>query len=116
MIFIQDSLLTIHDNHSVLKLFTGFAIAAFIAWKLTVSKAINKAPIPATPKTHQLMVIRYAKLCNHLFITHQATGNAMHDAMNTSFKNSFESICVTCVTLAPSTLRIPISFVRCSAV
>ncbi len=32
--------------HSVLKLFTGFASAALIAWKLTVSKVIMSAPKP----------------------------------------------------------------------
>jgi len=31
-------------DHSVLKLFTGFAMAAFIAWKLTVSRVITNAP------------------------------------------------------------------------
>ncbi len=42
-------LFTIHDSyyHSVLKLFTGLAIAALIAWKLTVSNVIIKAPKPA---------------------------------------------------------------------
>ena len=51
-----------HDNifilfsmllHSVLNDFTGLAIAALIAWKLTVNKAINNAAIPATTNTHQ---------------------------------------------------------------
>ena len=42
--------------YSVLKLFTGFAIAAFIAWKLTVINAINKARIPAIANTHQLIL------------------------------------------------------------
>ena len=44
--------------YSLLKLSTGLAIAAFIAWKLTVSNAIINAPTPATTKTHQLTVIR----------------------------------------------------------
>ena len=38
-----------HILHSVLKLFTGFAIAAFIAWKLTVINVIAIAT--ATTKT-----------------------------------------------------------------
>ena len=33
--------ITIRVFYSVLKLFTGFASAAFIAWKLTVAKAIK---------------------------------------------------------------------------
>ena len=38
--------------YSVLKLFTGFAIAAFIAWKLTTNIVINNEPIPAAAKIH----------------------------------------------------------------
>ncbi|MEP6465750.1 MAG: hypothetical protein ABJB05_05575 [Parafilimonas sp.] len=38
--FIHDSRLIIHVDYSLLKLFTGFAIAAFIACRLTVIKAI----------------------------------------------------------------------------
>ena len=44
-------------DHSVLKLFTGFAIAALIDWKLTVINAINKATVPANAKTHQAIFI-----------------------------------------------------------
>lgn len=40
-------------DYSVLKLFTGFAIAAFIAWKLTVTNATMQAAIAAMPNTHQ---------------------------------------------------------------
>ena len=45
--------------HSVLSDFTGFAIAAFIAWKLTVSKAIKIAITPAIKNIHQLIIILY---------------------------------------------------------
>ena len=38
------------------KLFTGFARAALIDWKLTVIKAIKTAPSPATANIHQLML------------------------------------------------------------
>jgi len=38
-------------NHSVLKDFTGLAMAAFIAWKLTVIKVINNAANAAIAKT-----------------------------------------------------------------
>ena len=47
-------------GYSVLKLFTGLAIAAFIAWKLTVHRAINIAPAPAAKNIHQLIEIRYS--------------------------------------------------------
>ena len=43
--------------HSVLKLFTGFAIAAFIACKLTVNTAMNIAINPANAKIDQLVLI-----------------------------------------------------------
>src|SRR5437762_13248890 len=44
-------------SHSVLKLFTGFAIAAFIAWKLTVISAINNVNNPHAAKSHQLIPV-----------------------------------------------------------
>ena len=46
--------------YSVLKLFTGFAIAAFIAWKLIVTNAITSASITAIRNIHQLISTRYA--------------------------------------------------------
>ena len=52
-------------THSVLNDFTGFVIAAFIAWKLTVTSAINIAAAPAKANAVQPMGIRYAKSCNH---------------------------------------------------
>jgi hypothetical protein len=39
-------------GYSVLRLFTGFAIAAFIAWKLTVITVISNAPHAAAAKIH----------------------------------------------------------------
>lgn len=103
-------------HYSLRKLSTGLATAAFIAWKLTVSNAINKAETPASTNIHQLIFIRYAKLCSHLFIDQYDKGNAMMHAIKTSFINSLESILVTCGTDAPSTFRMPISLVRFSAV
>ena len=44
--------------HSVRKLFTGFAIASLIAWKLTVSNVISNAPMPEIRKTHNEMFVR----------------------------------------------------------
>jgi len=41
----------ISEIHSVLKLLTELAIAALIARKLTVAKAINKAKMPASANT-----------------------------------------------------------------
>ncbi len=48
-------------HYSLLKLFTGFAIAAFIAWKLTVISAITSAEIPAIANTLQLIETLYSK-------------------------------------------------------
>ena len=44
-----------HLYYSVLKLFTGFAIAALIAWKLTVINAIKITNNPAAANNHQLI-------------------------------------------------------------
>ena len=60
-----NSLLTIDIDYSVLKLLTGLAIAALIAWKLTVNKVISNAPPIATAKIHQLISARYSYFCNH---------------------------------------------------
>ena len=43
------------SHYSLLKLFTGFAIAALIAWKLTVNMVSSNTPIPAAAKIHQDM-------------------------------------------------------------
>ena len=99
-------------NHSVLKLLTGFALAAFIAWKLIVAKAITTASNPAAKNIHQLILIRYAKSFNQLCIMYDATGVAITRDIKTSFTKSFESINTMFDTDAPSTLRMPISFVR----
>lgn len=44
--------------HSLRKFFTGLDRAAFIAWKLTVIKAMSKAAAPAAINIHQLILIR----------------------------------------------------------
>ena len=49
---IHDSRFTIDVHHSVFKLFTGLATAAFIACTLTVTKAITRAASPATKNIH----------------------------------------------------------------
>ena len=47
-------------SHSVLKLFTGFAVEAFIAWKLTVNSVIITDPTAAIAKTHHEISVRYS--------------------------------------------------------
>ena len=103
-------------NYSLLKLFTGLVIAAFIAWKLTVRSAIRIAANPAARNIHQLIATRYSKLCNQLCIIHQATGNATRQEIRTKIKKSFESNFAIPATLAPNTFLIPISLVLLSDV
>ena len=47
------------SHYSLLKLFTGLATAAFIAWKLTVINAINADIHPAITNTHAEIGTRY---------------------------------------------------------
>ena len=103
-------------HYSLRNDFTGFAIAALIAWTLTVSIAMNNATVPATAKTHQRILVRYAKSCSHRFITNHAIGDATRTANIINFKKSFDSIDVIFNTDAPNTFRIPISLVRISVV
>ena len=44
-------------NYSVRNDFTGFANAAFIAWKLTVISVIASAPSPEAMKIHNDIVV-----------------------------------------------------------
>jgi len=78
--------------YSVLNDFIGFAIAALIASKLTVMKAVSKTNIPATVNIHQEICVRYAKSSSHLFITYHATGIAITLANKTSFKKFPDNI------------------------
>ena len=100
-------------NHSLLKLFTGFATAALIAWKLMVNNAINTAVTPATKNIHQFILIRYAKSFSHSCMKYQASGAAMIKERNTNFKKSIDNKLTIFETEAPMTFLIPISLVRC---
>src|SRR4030095_15765290 len=102
--------------YSVRNDFTGFAIAALIARKLTVANAISKAAIPAVRNTHHSIFILYAKTWSQLFMVIHAIGNAMNTATKTSFRKSRDSNTTIPCTEAPKTLRTPISFTLLSAV
>ena len=78
-------------THSVRNDFTGLAIAAFIAWKLTVSKAIAITNIPANANIHHDMFALYAKLSSHLCMTNHANGAAITKAITTSFIKSADN-------------------------
>ena len=68
-----------------------FAVAAFIAWMLTVTNAINKAILPANKNIHQFKFILYAKPSSHLFMKKYPTGHAITLAISTDIKNSFDN-------------------------
>ncbi|MEJ2615145.1 MAG: hypothetical protein P8Z35_09310 [Ignavibacteriaceae bacterium] len=48
-------------DYSYLKDSTGLAVVDFIAWKLTVARAINKAMLSERINIHKLISILYAK-------------------------------------------------------
>lgn len=104
------------EDYSVLSVFIGLAIAALIAWKLTVTREMNIAITPANPKIHHSISIRYAYSCNQVCIAHQAKGDAISNAIMTNNRNSLDNKENKEKMLAPSTFRIPISRVLCSAV
>lgn len=45
-------------RYSIFKLFEGFVLAARMAWKLTVYRAINTASEPADKNTPMVMEVR----------------------------------------------------------
>jgi hypothetical protein len=53
----QKLMKVLRETHSAFKIFTGFAMATLIAWKLTVTSAINIAYAPAITNTHQLKLV-----------------------------------------------------------
>ena len=97
------------------KILAGFAIAAFIAWKLTVIRAINIAATPAMINAAQPICIRYAKSCSHLCIPSHANGTAITIEINTRMIKSFVRSETISGTEAPNTFLTPISFTLCCA-
>ena len=55
------------EPHSVLNDFTGFATAAFMAWKLTVISVITSAPIPETINIQNGIPVLYSYCFSHPF-------------------------------------------------
>ena len=105
-----------HIDHSLRKLFTGLANAAFMALYPTVIQAIRTEPAIATIKNQMLNGMRYTKLFNQLCIIYQATGTAIKKEMMIKMVNSFENSCSRLVIDAPNTFRMPTSFVFCTAI
>ena len=102
-----------HNDYSVRKLFTGFAIAASTAWKLTVTSAIRRAMAPAIASISQLRLTLYAKPCDQALKVNQERGEATIKEIVTNLKKSFEKSLTIPDIEAPKTFRIPISLVLC---
>src|ERR1041385_7453027 len=102
--------------YSIRKLLTGFAAAALIARKPTVIAAMAVTTSAAIANIHHDIFVLYAKSCNQLFITYQATGAAITNDHITNFKKSPDNMNTILFTVAPNVFRIPISFVFCKAV
>ncbi len=98
-------------NYSVLKLFTGFAMAAFIVCRQRIINAIISMQMPLIKNIHQLNGILNAKSCSQLFEKYHATGMAIIEAININLAKFFESNTMICITDAPNTFLMPISFV-----
>ena len=60
--------------------------------------------------------MRKAKSCSHLLPAHHASGTAISIAIPTNCKKFFATSKVMLLMFAPSTLLMPISFVRCTVV
>src|SRR4030095_3737162 len=70
---------------------------------------------PATINIHQPMEMRYAKSCSHLCMKYQAKGEAINNAIVTSFRKSFDSKTLMLVADPPPAFLIPFFFVLYSA-
>ena len=103
-------------DYSLLKLFTGLAIAALIAWKLTLINAMMMDPIPAIKNKPQLNSILYAKFSSHLCIKYHASGVAIAKAIMIRNTNSFENKYTMFDAVAPNTFLIPTSLILCTAI
>jgi hypothetical protein len=88
------------------------ARAARLATAATVSVAIASASAPLATNTKGPSSMRYANPASQRCIAKYATGQAMTLASSTSTPNSVANNLTISGTLAPSILRMPISFVR----
>ena len=103
-------------NQSERRLVTGFASAALIACELIAANATIAAAAAAITNTHQLMDILYANCCSQLLAENQATGNAIREAIITSFIKSPEINNTISFTPAPRIFLTPISLALCTVV
>src|SRR3569833_32550 len=113
--FLSTSICLLSTAYSLLKLLTGLANAAFMAWKLIVTKAIIIADKADTTNTPAPMLTRYSYFSSQFTIKYNASGDAITQLISTSTTKSRDNNIHTWAIDAPSTLRIPTSLVRCSA-
>ena len=95
---------------------TGLLDAALNACVLAMPIVIMNDMIPASGKIHKGISILMGYCSRKLLAIHHANGRLIAKAIKTILEKSFVSRKRTLDTEAPSTFRMPISFVRCSAV
>src|SRR5690606_7042589 len=80
-----------------------------------VSKVRAIVPNTAIANTSHDIVMRYWYCVSQLFIKTEDKGMEIQHAITVNTTKSFDNIFHKFATLAPSTFRMPISLVRCSA-
>src|SRR5688572_19057202 len=94
---------------------TGLIRAALSVWKLTVASDTSRTTNPARTKTSAEMVALYGKVSIHSFIPYHTSGVAMAIERKISLIYSVDNKIKIPGEEDPRALRIPISFVRCTA-
>src|SRR5690606_32489662 len=103
-------------NYSLRRDVAGLALAALNACVLTISNAKAKAMVPVNGNTHHSIEVLMVYLFKYMLSNHHANGDETTKDTITSNEKSFEISRTRLGTDAPNTFRMPISFVRCSAV
>jgi len=91
---------------------TGFASAAFIACELIVNIVMIKTTANGTTNSQPLKLIRLANDSSHLLIPKIVGNRERAKATAINIRKSRDNNSSIFETLAPSTLRMPISLVR----
>src|SRR5574338_953863 len=105
-----------HLYYSVLKFFTGFSVEALYVLDSIVINPIsnsNRKPDSKVPAPTGTLL---GKFCKNIFDKIAATGNVIIPAIISSRTKPFDSIYMICITAAPITFRMLISFCLVSTV
>src|SRR5688572_13499707 len=108
--FAVDLTLCMDSNYSFRSELTGLLRAAFSVLKSIAQKATQMAMINVITKTSRVIEILKTNFCNHLSMAYHASGKASADPISTITINSFDRMRTMAWALAPTTLRMPISF------